>query len=198
MLVLVTQAGSVGVEALVVPYAERVVGAGGGWAAVLAAVGAVACLVATAALPLRGDPSTLLRRCAVLSAVAGGVTVAAFVLLPAWGGILPFAAAGCLMVVLVPANVVVGPALPDSLRASAFGLLAGSTVAVQAAGAAIAGLLASVTSIPTAAALIAAPALAGGLYALTRPVSPSAVAGEETEADDGPAARPADDVAAPA
>jgi predicted MFS family arabinose efflux permease len=172
VLVLVTQAGSVGVEALVVPYAEQEVGAGAGWAAVLAAVGALACLAATAALPLKGDPGTLLRRCAVLSVSAGAVTVAAFALLPAWGGILPFAAAGCLMVVLVPANVVVGPALPDSIRASAFGLLVGSTVAAQAAGAAVAGLLASVTAVPTAAALMATPALAAGLHALLRPVYP--------------------------
>jgi hypothetical protein len=170
VLVLVTQAGSVGVEALVVPYAEREVGAGGGWAAVLAAVGALVCLASTAALPLRGEPSVLLRRCAILSLAAGGMTVAAFTLLPAWGGVLPFAAAGLLPVVLVPANVVVGPALPDSIRASAFGLLAGSTVAAQAAGAALAGLLTSVTAVPTAAALVAAPALVAGLLALLRPV----------------------------
>jgi MFS family permease len=175
VLVLVTQAGAVGVEALVVPYAERLVGGGGGWAAVLAAVGAVACLLATAALPLHGSPEGLLRRCALISAVAGAATVAAFELLPVWGGLIPFAAAGCLMVVLVPANVVVGPALPDGIRASAFGLLAGSTIAVQAAGAALAGLLASATTVPAAAALMAAPALVAGLWALARPV-PAGVA----------------------
>jgi MFS family permease len=171
VLVLVTQAGSVGCEALVVPYAERVVGAGAGWAAVLAAVGAVASLAVTAALPLGGDGSRLLRRCAWLSAAGGAATVAGFALLPAWGGLVPFAAAGCLMVVLVPANVLVGPALPDSVRASAFSLLVGATVAVQAAGAALAGLLASATPLPTAAALMAVPALLVGLYGLTRPVA---------------------------
>jgi predicted MFS family arabinose efflux permease len=170
-LVLVTQGGAIGVEALVVPYAERVVGQGGGWAAVLAAVGALGCLAATAALPLTGDPTILLRRCAALSLAAGGVTVAAFLLLPAWGGIVPFAAAGCLAVVMVPANVVVGPALPDSIRASAFGVLIGATVAAQAAGAALAGLVATATSVPTAAALVAAPALLAGLLAVLRPVA---------------------------
>jgi predicted MFS family arabinose efflux permease len=172
VLVLVTQAGAVGAEALVVPYADRVLGAGGGWAAVLAAVGAIACLASTAGLPLTGDVAALLRRCAVLSMVAGGATVAAFLLLPAWAGVLPFAAAGCLAVVMVPANVVVGPALPDAIRASAFGLLAGSTVAAQAAGAAVAGLLASAISVPAAAALVAAPALVAGLLAVLRPVFP--------------------------
>jgi MFS family permease len=170
VLVLVTQGGSIGVEALVVPYAEQVVGGGGGWAAVLAALGALGCLAATAALPLTGTPAILLRRCAVLSVTAGGVTVAAFVLLPAWGGVVPFAAAGCLAVVMVPANVIVGPALPDSIRASAFGVLIGATVAAQAAGAAVAGLIASATSVPVAAALVAAPALLAGLVALSRPV----------------------------
>jgi hypothetical protein len=90
------------------------------------------------------------------------------------------------MIVLVPANVLVGPALPDHLRASAYSLLAGSTVAVQAVGAALAGVLASVTRIPTAAALMAAPALLVGLYGLIRPVParihpdevPKAVPGE--------------------
>lgn len=171
VLVLVTQGGATGVEALVVPYAGRVLGDGGGWAAVLAAVGAVACMASTALLPLTGDPGTLLRRCALLSVAAGGVTVAAFTLLPAWGGLLPFAAAGCLMVVLVPANAVVAPALPDAIRASAFGLLAGSTMAAQAAGAAVAGLLASATTVPLAAAIVAVPSLAAGLAALVRPVA---------------------------
>jgi hypothetical protein len=174
VLVLVTQAGAVGVEALVVPYADRVVGGGGGWAAVLAAIGAVGCLVATAALPLQGDPEVLLRRCALLSTAAGAATVAAFVLLPPWGGLVPFFAAGCLAVVLVPANVVVGPALPDGIRASAFGLLVGCTIAVQGAGAAVAGLLGSVTTVPVAAALMAVPALVAGLWALARPVTVAA------------------------
>lgn len=171
LLVLVTQGGSVGVESLVVPYAGRVLGVGGGWAAVLAAVGAVACLVGTAALPLTGDPATLLRRCAVLTLAGGAATVAAFALLPAWGGLLPFAAAGFLGMVMVPANVVVGPALPDAIRASAFGLLSGCTVATQAVGAAVAGLLASATTVPAAAALVTVPAVAAGLLALARPVA---------------------------
>jgi predicted MFS family arabinose efflux permease len=177
VLVLVTQGGAIGVEALVVPYAERVLGQGGGWAAVLAAVGALGCLAATAALPLGGHPAVLMRRCAVLSLAAGGGTVAAFLLLPAWGGLLPFAAAGCLAVVLVPANVVVGPALPDAIRASAFGVLIGATVAAQAAGAAVAGLIASVTSVPTAAALVAAPSVVLGLLAVLRPVAAEPVGG---------------------
>jgi predicted MFS family arabinose efflux permease len=181
LLVLVTQLGSVGVESLVVPYAGRVLGGGGGWAAVLAAIGAIASLVATAALPLTGDPATLLRRCAVLTVAGGAATVAAFVLLPAWGGVLPFAAAGFLGVVMVPANVVVGPALPDSIRASAFGLLAGTTVAAQAAGAAVAGLLATATTVPAAAALVTVPALVAGLLALVRPVAVAVAAPEAVE-----------------
>jgi predicted MFS family arabinose efflux permease len=182
VLVLVTQGGSVGVEALVVPYAERVVGAGAGWAAVLAAVGAVASLLATTALPLGGHGSRLLMRCTWLAAAGGAATVAAFALLPSWGGLIPFAAAGCLMIVLVPANVLVGPALPDHLRASAFSLLAGTTVAVQAVGAALAGVLASATRIPTAAALMAVPALVTGLYGLVRPVPARPQPGELPEA----------------
>jgi predicted MFS family arabinose efflux permease len=182
LLVLVTQGGSVGVEALVVPYAERVVGAGAGWAAVLAAVGAVASLLATAALPLGGHGSRLLIRCAWLAAAGGAATVAGFTLLPSWGGLIPFAAAGCLMIVLVPANVLVGPALPDHLRASAYSLLAGMTVAVQAVGAALAGVLASATRIPTAAALMAVPALVTGLYGLVRPVPARQQRGELPEA----------------
>jgi predicted MFS family arabinose efflux permease len=170
VLVLLSQGGSIGVEALVVPYAAQVLGQGGAWAAVLAAAGALGCLAATAALPLTSNPTVLLRRCAALSLAAGGVTVAAFLLLPNWGGIVPFAAAGCLAVVMVPANVVVGPALPDTIRASAFGVLIGATVAAQAAGAALAGLVAAATSVPTAAALVAVPAAIAGLLALLRPV----------------------------
>jgi predicted MFS family arabinose efflux permease len=170
VLVLVTQAGSAGCEALAVPYAEQVIGRNGGWAAVLYAAGAVACMAATAAMPLSGDAHRLLTRCGWLCLAGGAATMVAFTWLPPWGGLVPFAAAGLLMVVLVPANVVVGPALPNHLRASAFSLLAGTTVFVQAVGAALGGVIASAISIPSAAALIAAPSLLMGLYATIRPV----------------------------
>jgi hypothetical protein len=170
VLVLVSQAGSAGCEALAVPYAERVIGHDGSWAAVLFAAAAVSCLAVTAALPLSGSPIRLLTRCGWLCAAGGAATVVAFAWLPPGDGLIPFAAAGLLMVALVPANVVVGPALPNHLRASAFSLLAGTTVTVQAAGAALAGVIASATSIPSAGALIAAPSLLMGLYAMTRPV----------------------------
>lgn len=178
VLVLVTQGGSAGCEALAVPYAEHVLGRGGGWAAVLYAAGAVACMVGTAALPLSANATRLLARCGWLCAASGAATVAAFAWLPPWGGLVPFAAAGLLMLVLVPANVFVGPALPNHLRASAFSVLAGTTVFVQALGAAAAGVIASVMSIPSAAALVAVPALLVGLYATLWPVS--APASEET------------------
>lgn len=188
-LVLVTQAGAVGVEALVAPYATEIVGRGGGWAAVLAAVSAVASLILTAALPMTGTHHQMLTRCAWLSAATGGATLVAFTLLPDWGGLIAFAAAGCMMVTLVPANVVVGPVLPDHIRSSAFSLLAGATVAVQAGGAVVAGLLGSVTGIRTAAALVAVPAALAGLYALARPVR------LEQEEAEHPAHSPVPDIA---
>jgi hypothetical protein len=170
-LVLITQAGAVGVEALVAPYATRVVGAGGGWAAVLAATAAVASLALTAALPLTGTDDQLITRCARLAAATGGATLIAFAVLPDWRGLLAFAASGCMMVALVPANVLVGPVLPDHIRSSAFSLLAGATVAAQAGGAAVAGVLASAVGVRTAAALVTVPAAVAGFYALARPVA---------------------------
>jgi hypothetical protein len=170
-LVLVTQGASVGCEALVAPYAAQVHRGGAGWVGVLAASAAAACLATTALLPLKGSPAQLLIRCAWLSAATGLATVVSFALFPGWGGLLAFAASGSLMAVLVPANVVVGPALPDQIRSSAFSQLSGSTVAVQAGGAALAGLLAAATDVRTAAVLIAAPAALAGLYALVRPVA---------------------------
>lgn len=169
-LTLLTQGAAAGIDALAAPYAVQVAHAGAARAALLAAVAGGASLALTALIPLGGTTRQLLTRCAWLTTVPAAVVIALFAAAPPLGGFLAFAAAGTLMVTLVPANTLVGPQLPDAVRAGAFSLLGGATVALQGGGAAVAGLLTGLAGIPAAAALVAVPALAAGMWALARPL----------------------------
>ncbi len=93
-------------------------------------------------VPHRPDRDLQLRVIALLSLV-GGLLLCLLALAPGLPlTLLPVLGVGALAVVVVPASALVGPLLPDAIRASAFSLLVGTLAAGQAAAAAAAGLLA--------------------------------------------------------
>jgi MFS family permease len=159
------------IESLAVVYAAR---SGGGqqWiGGVALAASALVSLAVTPFVPTEGV-GRLVQWTAGLTCVGGVTAIAGFVIFGRGAtGIVAFAIAGILMVVIVPANVLVAPRLPDELRASALSLLMGALVASQAIGAMLGGVFADVTSPVVAAVLLALPAAIVGAIALGRPIA---------------------------
>jgi hypothetical protein len=158
--------------AMAVPLMLHSIGGGPGASGLLAGLTALISLGATSAIPVQSPPSRLLRIAGAMSAVGGGLVAASFALaliVPALRGLLAttaFAAAGLLLAVLAPANVVVGPRLPAGVRAAAFSMLMGMLVTTEAAGAVGAGLLAAGIGVVPACMAVGVPARAVGLLAL--------------------------------
>lgn len=170
LLVMVSAFAVTALESLAVVYGERVLD-GRAWIAGPALAGAaLLSIVVTLRVPHYGS-SRLLRWCAGTCLLGGLVPLGCFAFLGTgvWG-VSAFVAAGLLLVVIVPANVLVGPRLPVSCRAAAFSLLMGTLVASQASGAAVAGGLAELLGVTSAGMILASlPVLAGAL-SLLRPV----------------------------
>ena len=170
-LVVVASLSFAAIESLAVVYGARV-GGGRGWIAGIALAGsALVSLAITPFVPTEGV-DRLVRWTAGLACAGGLAAVAGFIILGRGVlGVVAFAIAGILMVVIVPANVLVAPRLPDELRASALSLLMGALVASQAVGATLGGVFADLMSPVVAAVLLALPAAIAGALALGRPIT---------------------------
>ena len=165
----------VAVESLVVAYAAHL-GYGAAGAGLLATVPPLAALVAALLLPTEGEHSRLVRLVCWTTAGMSSVAGLVFVLdSPMPIVLVAFLASGALDVLTVPAGVVIGQRLPQASRGTAFSFLEGALMVAQAGGALIAGALAMATSVPTAAALLAVPAVLTaliGLLVVRRRLSP--------------------------
>ena len=162
----------IAVESLVVAYAHHL-GLGPRGAGLLATVAPAAAVVTSFFLPSEGRHVALVRLVCRTSAVMTTVAFLVFIVdSPMPLVLLGFLAAGAMDILTVPAGVVIGQRLPQASRGTAFSFLEGVLMAAHAAGAVTAGLLASVMSVPLAAATLALPAGAGaviGLLVLARP-----------------------------
>jgi hypothetical protein len=159
------------VESLMVAYAGHLhLGPTG--AGLLATVPPLAAIVSAFFLPTDGEHARLVRL--VCCTVAGMATVAFAVFVldsPLPLVLVGFLAAGSLDVMTVPAGAVIAQRLPQASRGTAFSFLEGLLMVSHAGGVLVAGALATGTSVPTAAAVMAVPAVATatiGLLALAR------------------------------
>ena len=148
-------------DALVVPLTDR---AGLAWLAgpLLAAVAAVSLILTLRLGSRRGTPDYL--RITAWATFAPSA-VCCVGLLTGWlpAQMLGILATGGLYITLVAAGIVVGPRMPESLRATCFAILAGLLTAAQVGMSALGGLLADVVSPAQAGAmLLVAPMAAAG------------------------------------
>lgn len=168
--VLLVNAGAVSgiaVEATVVAYAAHLGHPSGTATGLLALVVPAAALVATGVWPNSGEPERLLRVLAWGTVLLVGSAMALYLAdLPLPGALLPLVLFGAMEVSMVPAVAVVMPRLPQATRGSSIGFLQGSLRGVQMLGAAAGGGLAVVLGVPVAMALMGAPALVVGVFAL--------------------------------
>lgn len=171
-LVTAAMFAATSLTALAAPLVLQVLGAGPSMVGLLVALAAVVSLVATAAVPAVADPVLLLRWAAAFTTVGGACIVICLALMIAGVGtatglaVAAFAGTGLLFAVIAPANVVVTPRLPAQVRASALSVLMGALVVTEAAGAAAAGLAASVVGLLPVGVALGVPALILGGLAL--------------------------------
>lgn len=161
--------------AMLAPYVLGRPGGTAGQVAWLTAFASVVALVVTAvAVPHRPETAVQLRAVAVAGLV-GGLGLLVFALEPSLPLLLvPLTGLGVLQVVLVPASALVGPLLPDDVRATCFSMLMGTLTAAQVAGAGAAGLLAEHAGPGPAIAVAALPVVLGGALHLARPLRAAA------------------------
>jgi hypothetical protein len=156
----------IAVESLVVAYADHL-GVGPRGAGLLATVAPAAAVMTSFFLPSEGRHVALVRLVCRTSAVMTAVAFLVFVVdSPMPLVLVGFLAAGAMDILTVPAGVVIGQRLPQASRGTAFSFLEGVLMAAHATGAVTAGLLASVMSVPLAAATLAVPAGATALVGL--------------------------------
>jgi MFS family permease len=172
LLATAAMGSATGATAMLAPYVLGELGRGAGSTAALGGVaGAVTIVLTLTVVPHVPDRGAQLRVIGML----GGLGAALLCLL-ALPPVLPLvllavAGVGALSVVIVPASALVGPLLPDEVRASAFSVLMGVTSAAQALAAVVAGALAEVAGTGPAVALVALPTVAVCLWHLCVPRS---------------------------
>jgi hypothetical protein len=173
------------VESLVVAYADHLeLGPTG--AGLLATVAPAAAVVTSFLLPSQGRHVALVRLVCRTSAVMTAVAFLVFAVdSPMPLVLVGFLAAGAMDVLTVPAGVVIGQRLPQASRGTAFSFLEGVLMAAHATGAVTAGVLASVASVPAAAAVLAIPAGATAVLGLYL-VRGTRGAARDEQADDRP------------
>lgn len=142
------------VEGIAAPYGVDVLGLRDIRVGLLLAMIPLGTILGTLAMRPEGSDGQLMRMSGVAAVLAGGVALPVFAF--GWEGVLAyvgFFAVGVGFSASIPTNTAAGRRIPDEIRASTFGILQGVVVGAHALGAAAGGLLASVTSLPTAAAI---------------------------------------------
>jgi MFS family permease len=181
LLGVIPQSSAMAAESLVAVYVKKELHHGAGLLGVMAAVIPVGMIIAASLTPRRGEHTKLLRASAFLVLIGSTIGFAGFALHPGlpWAAI-PYLGVGVVFALVVPANTVVGARLPRDVRASAFGLLQGTLMGAQAAGAIVGGLLASWVGVSGGCALAMLPAIVYASFAVARvPSAPD----EEPEAE---------------
>lgn len=159
-------------EALVVVYVdENLPGKGAAAVGVLAASVPLGTILASMLIRRRGEPEELLRTSAmvVLLGSIGGI-IWFMIAPPNYWAIVGFFSIGLAFAMIIPTYAVIGPRVPEEMRATAFGLLQGLLLGTQALASILGGALAVVVGAGPATAFALFPALGYALYAfLVRP-----------------------------
>jgi len=112
-------------------------------AGVLTAAVPVGVILTTLVLPKGRDDTASMRIAGVVATIGSVAAIALFLLDPGMPAVLlPFAALGIVFASRIPANQVAGLRIPDAVRASAFGILAGLMLASQGLAALLGGVVA--------------------------------------------------------
>lgn len=142
------------VEGIAAPYGVEVLGLADLRVGVMLAMVPLGTILGTLAMRPEGSDRRLMRLSGVAALVAGALALPAFAL--SWEGWLAhvgFLGIGVSFAASIPTNTAAGRRIPDNIRASTFGILQGVVVGAHALGAAAGGLIASQTSLSTAATI---------------------------------------------
>jgi MFS family permease len=167
-------------EALAAAYArEELVGgfaapevdtATAAYAGFLSAAVPAGVVIAAFLLPKAKDDTGSMRIAAVAATVGSVAALVGFLLGPSFpAALLPYLCLGIVFASRIPANQVSGLRIPDSVRASAFGILAGLMLAGQGGAALLGGLLGDEIGVRTAIVAFLALGAAVSLYGVVSP-----------------------------
>jgi MFS family permease len=121
------------------------------FAGILAAAVPAGVIVTALFLPKADDDTGTMRIAGAVAAIGCLVAIAGFAIAPGFPAVLiAFAALGIVFASRIPANQVSGLRIPDSVRASAFGILAGIIFVAQGAAALLGGVVADQTGVRVA------------------------------------------------
>ncbi|MGH9118963.1 MAG: MFS transporter [Acidimicrobiales bacterium] len=185
-------AASYAAEELVSGYSEaRAETATAAYTGLLTAAVPVGVIITTLALP-RGEDDTASMRIAGIVATIGSVAaIALFLLDPGMPAVLlPFAALGIVFASRIPANQVAGLRIPDAVRASAFGILAGLMLATQGLAALLGGVVADEIGVRMACVAFLAVGTVVAVYSAVAPPRDAVTSRPAAEADRSSTAMP--------
>jgi MFS family permease len=176
----VAGAGAIVGEALVAPYAaDELVGGyapdraetmAAAFAGALAVAVPLGVILTTLALPKGRDDTASMRIAGVVATIGSVAAIVLFVLdLPMPFVLLAYGALGAVFASRIPANQVAGLRIPDEVRASAFGILAGIMLAAQGLAAMVGGIVADRIGVRLACIVFLVPALAVSVYSAVAP-----------------------------
>jgi len=116
-------------------------------AGVFAAAVPVGTIIGALVCPRPADHRHALVLAGLLCLVGGGVGAALFAVGSGWFLAIPFAFVGLAFALVIPTQVIVGDRLVGEYRATGFAVLTGFLLGAQAIGAALGGVIASVTGL---------------------------------------------------
>ena len=187
----VTGACAIVGEALAASYAaEELVGgfsearaerATAAYAGLLTAAVPVGVIITTLLLPKGEDDTASMRIAGVVATIGSLAAMALFLLDLGMPAVLaPYAALGIVFASRIPANQVAGLRIPDHVRASAFGILAGLMLASQGVAALLGGVMADAIGVRMACVAFLA---VGSVVAIYSAVAPPRQAGVDVGSD---------------
>jgi MFS family permease len=130
----------------------------------------VGVILTTLALPKGRDDTASMRIAGVVATAGSVAAICLFLLDPAMPLVLvAYAALGAVFASRIPANQVTGLRIPDEVRASAFGILAGFMLASQGLAALLGGVLADRIGVRVACIVFLVPAVVVSAYSALAP-----------------------------
>jgi MFS family permease len=163
-VVAVSSLGQMGIESLTVVYADHLGWGTGIGAGLLYTVMPIAAIATGFFLPSAGDPLRLVKLIVSLNVALSLVSVVAFLVFGSTPvALVGVAAQGVLDMMVTPLFLVAEARIPTTHRGTAFAFFSGCFMAMQLAGALVAGALAELVGIEAAFALACVPTIVLGL-----------------------------------
>jgi Transmembrane secretion effector len=158
-------------EELVGGYApERAETMTAAFAAALTVAVPIGVILTTIVLPKGRDDTASMRIAGVVAAIGAVLAIGLFVLDPTVPLVLlAYGALGTVFASRIPANQVAGLRIPDEIRASAFGVLAGIMLAAQGLAAMLGGIAADQIGVRTTCIVFLIPAVVVSVYSAVAP-----------------------------